>query len=250
MCARVRAACMPHYLLLLWICHSGPRANHPAAHRLLTRFVPSDHRPHKSKKFTAKAKDFARAGLVHRPTPEEPDTVQCFTCGKWLAGWEPLDDPLEEHKMHLPPGGCTFIKSLGADKENAVAPSAQCTQEVPPPAVVPEAAAEGAAPLDPSDASSAPSVPAASVPAHAATNASTPLAALSIPESNGNDEDVLDGTTVEGHFKHQSDVQCHRLVRACEAQKDAFQVKASEMRERLVARVEELEMLMTSQMDQ
>ncbi|XP_031453554.1 baculoviral IAP repeat-containing protein 5-like [Phasianus colchicus] len=48
----------------------------------------------------------AAAGFVHCPSENSPDVVQCFFCLKELEGWEPDDDPLEEHKKHS--AGCAF----------------------------------------------------------------------------------------------------------------------------------------------
>ncbi|NXG55003.1 BIRC5 protein, partial [Hemiprocne comata] len=49
----------------------------------------------------------AAAGFVHCPSENGPDVVQCFFCFKELEGWEPDDDPLEEHKKHS--AGCAFL---------------------------------------------------------------------------------------------------------------------------------------------
>ncbi|NWU80393.1 BIRC5 protein, partial [Onychorhynchus coronatus] len=49
----------------------------------------------------------AAAGFVHRPSENSPDVAQCFFCLKELEGWEPDDDPLEEHKKHS--AGCGFL---------------------------------------------------------------------------------------------------------------------------------------------
>ncbi|EPQ18931.1 Putative arylformamidase [Myotis brandtii] len=49
----------------------------------------------------------AAAGFIHCPTENEPDLAQCFFCFKELEGWEPDDDPLEEHKKHS--SGCAFL---------------------------------------------------------------------------------------------------------------------------------------------
>ncbi|NWS70450.1 BIRC5 protein, partial [Crotophaga sulcirostris] len=49
----------------------------------------------------------AAAGFVHCPSENSPDVAQCFFCFKELEGWEPDDDPLEEHKKHS--AGCAFI---------------------------------------------------------------------------------------------------------------------------------------------
>uniref|UniRef100_A0A5F5PQW5 Baculoviral IAP repeat-containing protein 5 n=1 Tax=Equus caballus TaxID=9796 RepID=A0A5F5PQW5_HORSE len=49
----------------------------------------------------------AAAGFIHCPTENEPDLAQCFFCFKELEGWEPDDDPIEEHKKHS--SGCAFL---------------------------------------------------------------------------------------------------------------------------------------------
>ncbi|NXP74171.1 BIRC5 protein, partial [Ramphastos sulfuratus] len=49
----------------------------------------------------------AAAGFVHCPSENSPDVAQCFFCFKELEGWEPDDDPMEEHKKHS--AGCAFL---------------------------------------------------------------------------------------------------------------------------------------------
>ncbi|NXG74971.1 BIRC5 protein, partial [Baryphthengus martii] len=49
----------------------------------------------------------AAAGFVHCPSENSPDVARCFFCLKELEGWEPDDEPLEEHKKHSP--GCAFL---------------------------------------------------------------------------------------------------------------------------------------------
>ncbi|KAM9156155.1 baculoviral IAP repeat-containing protein 5-like isoform 1-T2 [Pangshura tecta] len=49
----------------------------------------------------------AAAGFIHCPSENGPDVVQCFFCFKELEGWEPEDDPLDEHRKHS--SGCTFL---------------------------------------------------------------------------------------------------------------------------------------------
>eukprot|EP00069_Balaena_mysticetus_P009636 bmy_20298T0 len=63
-------------------------------------------------------------GRLHPLSPEnEPDLAQCFFCFKELEGWEPDDDPIEEHKKHS--SGCkqfeelTLSEFLKLDKERA-----------------------------------------------------------------------------------------------------------------------------------
>nr|XP_032651776.1 baculoviral IAP repeat-containing protein 5 [Chelonoidis abingdonii] len=49
----------------------------------------------------------AEAGFIHCPSENGPDVVQCFFCFKELEGWEPEDDPLDEHRKHS--SGCAFL---------------------------------------------------------------------------------------------------------------------------------------------
>nr|XP_033816180.1 baculoviral IAP repeat-containing protein 5 isoform X1 [Geotrypetes seraphini] len=49
----------------------------------------------------------AAAGFIHCPSENSPDVAQCFFCFKELEGWEPDDDPMEEHKKHS--SACAFI---------------------------------------------------------------------------------------------------------------------------------------------
>ncbi|XP_060107900.1 baculoviral IAP repeat-containing protein 5 [Heteronotia binoei] len=49
----------------------------------------------------------AKAGFIHCPGDNAPDVAQCFFCFKELEGWEPDDDPMEEHRKHSP--SCAFL---------------------------------------------------------------------------------------------------------------------------------------------
>ncbi|XP_062979277.1 baculoviral IAP repeat-containing protein 5 [Elgaria multicarinata webbii] len=49
----------------------------------------------------------AEAGFIHCPSENAPDVAQCFICFKELEGWEPDDDPMEEHRRHSP--NCAFL---------------------------------------------------------------------------------------------------------------------------------------------
>ncbi|XP_046869951.1 E3 ubiquitin-protein ligase XIAP [Hypomesus transpacificus] len=46
----------------------------------------------------------ARAGFY---STGAPDKVSCFRCGGGLKGWQPEEDPWEEHAKHYP--GCSFL---------------------------------------------------------------------------------------------------------------------------------------------
>lgn len=35
----------------------------------------------------------AKAGFIHTPSDNSPDTATCFFCLKELEGWEPEDEP-------------------------------------------------------------------------------------------------------------------------------------------------------------
>lgn len=52
----------------------------------------------------------AEAGFYFIGGKREPDSVQCFLCGKCLDGWEPDDDPFREHLKHSP--ACSFAKLM------------------------------------------------------------------------------------------------------------------------------------------
>ncbi|KAM3844184.1 baculoviral IAP repeat-containing protein 5 isoform 1-T2 [Vipera latastei] len=49
----------------------------------------------------------AEAGFIHCPIENASDVAQCFICLKELEGWEPDDDPMEEHRKHSPK--CAFL---------------------------------------------------------------------------------------------------------------------------------------------
>ncbi|XP_032429386.1 baculoviral IAP repeat-containing protein 5a [Xiphophorus hellerii] len=51
--------------------------------------------------------NMARAGFIHTPSENSPDTAMCFFCLKELEGWEPEDDPEKEHRSHS--SSCHFI---------------------------------------------------------------------------------------------------------------------------------------------
>ncbi|XP_005989156.1 baculoviral IAP repeat-containing protein 5a [Latimeria chalumnae] len=51
--------------------------------------------------------NMAIAGFVHCPSENSPDVAQCFFCFKELEGWEPDDNPMQEHKKHS--SKCAFI---------------------------------------------------------------------------------------------------------------------------------------------
>ncbi|XP_011862878.1 PREDICTED: baculoviral IAP repeat-containing protein 5 [Vollenhovia emeryi] len=54
------------------------------------------------------AECMAEAGFYVVGGKDEPDLVECFICSKQLNGWEPDDDPWDEHVKHN--SDCPFIK--------------------------------------------------------------------------------------------------------------------------------------------
>merc|ERR1712098_895045 len=53
-------------------------------------------------------KRMAEAGFYFCGGDNEPDLVRCYFCRKELDGWEPEDDPWEEHKSHTR-GKCPYV---------------------------------------------------------------------------------------------------------------------------------------------
>ncbi|KAK3705189.1 hypothetical protein QZH41_013985, partial [Actinostola sp. cb2023] len=61
------------------------------------------------------AEMMAAAGFYHCPTDRDPDVARCFVCFKELEGWEPEDNPWEEHKRHSP--NCVFLLKRNKDQK-------------------------------------------------------------------------------------------------------------------------------------
>ncbi|KAK4189504.1 hypothetical protein QBC35DRAFT_142473 [Podospora australis] len=72
------------------------------------------HWPHKTLSPVA----FAKAGFFFEPYPQSPDNVVCFLCDKSLDGWEPEDNPLEEHLKHSPTCGWAIMAAIEAGVGN------------------------------------------------------------------------------------------------------------------------------------
>ncbi|KTW31752.1 uncharacterized protein T551_01013 [Pneumocystis jirovecii RU7] len=71
--------------------------------------------PHEQKRgWFSKIKKMSRAGFYYNPTPDSNDMVSCIYCGLGLDGWEPKDDPMEEHKKRAP--SCLFFQQLTITK--------------------------------------------------------------------------------------------------------------------------------------
>lgn len=63
--------------------------------------------PFDESKACNKAK-MAEAGFYFNGNDNEPDIATCFACSKTLDGWEPQDNPWNEHIKHAPQ--CIFVK--------------------------------------------------------------------------------------------------------------------------------------------
>src|SRR5215469_754999 len=64
--------------------------------------------PHEGRKgWKCKTKKMVEAGWCYDPSPEYDDCVRCFYCDLSLDGWEPKDDPLDEHRRRSPE--CRFF---------------------------------------------------------------------------------------------------------------------------------------------
>ncbi|CAL8103637.1 unnamed protein product [Calicophoron daubneyi] len=60
------------------------------------------------KKSKCSPEALAKNGFFH-PKNGPDDLAQCFVCFKELEGWEPDDDPKDEHRRHSP--NCPFLNS-------------------------------------------------------------------------------------------------------------------------------------------
>ncbi|CAD1481257.1 unnamed protein product [Heterotrigona itama] len=70
--------------------------------------------PFQSSDNSCNPEKMAAAGFFAVGSKEEPDLVECFICSKQLDGWNPDDDPWEEHVQHQL--NCPFI-NLGKPDE-------------------------------------------------------------------------------------------------------------------------------------
>ncbi|KAH0534121.1 hypothetical protein FGG08_007279 [Glutinoglossum americanum] len=63
----------------------------------------ADRWPHEGKKgWLCKITKMVEAGWYYCPTPDSDDFVSCAYCGLSLDGWEPKDNPMEEHQRRSP----------------------------------------------------------------------------------------------------------------------------------------------------
>ncbi|KAI0484848.1 hypothetical protein GGR56DRAFT_46819 [Xylariaceae sp. FL0804] len=58
--------------------------------------------------------EFARAGFIFEPTPENQDNTVCFLCHKNVGGWEENDNPFEEHLRLSPHCGWAIVAGIEA----------------------------------------------------------------------------------------------------------------------------------------
>ncbi|XDG09315.1 hypothetical protein ABKA04_008930 [Annulohypoxylon sp. FPYF3050] len=71
--------------------------------------------PHDGKRgWKCKTKQLVDAGWKYTPTVDSDDMVSCTYCSLALDGWEPKDDPYEEHYRRSP--GCQFFRLLAQYK--------------------------------------------------------------------------------------------------------------------------------------
>ncbi|KAK1129789.1 hypothetical protein K0M31_019499 [Melipona bicolor] len=70
--------------------------------------------PFQSSDNSCNPEKMAAAGFFTVGGKEEPDLVECFICSKQLDGWDPEDDPWNEHIKHQ--SNCPFI-NLGKPDE-------------------------------------------------------------------------------------------------------------------------------------
>eukprot|EP00742_Colponemidia_sp_Colp-10_P004623 GILJ01004933.1.p1 GENE.GILJ01004933.1~~GILJ01004933.1.p1 ORF type:complete len:146 (-),score=15.36 GILJ01004933.1:276-713(-) len=68
--------------------------------------------PHKDYKLATPAK-LAEAGFVYQPAAEQDDRCVCAFCNVTLIGWEPQDDPWNEHRRHSPL--CPFLQETSSN---------------------------------------------------------------------------------------------------------------------------------------
>ncbi|KAK5169265.1 hypothetical protein LTR04_005909 [Oleoguttula sp. CCFEE 6159] len=67
--------------------------------------------PHEAKRgWKCKTQKMVEAGWFYDPSPEMDDGVTCSYCSLSLDGWEPKDDPLEEHRRRSP--DCYFFSPV------------------------------------------------------------------------------------------------------------------------------------------
>ncbi|XP_076183472.1 baculoviral IAP repeat containing deterin [Ptiloglossa arizonensis] len=72
--------------------------------------------PFQSSDNSCNPEQMAAAGFFAIGGKSEPDLVECFICSKQLDGWDPDDNPWNEHIKHQPE--CAFVKSGKMDENS------------------------------------------------------------------------------------------------------------------------------------
>ncbi|ETI25414.1 hypothetical protein G647_02187 [Cladophialophora carrionii CBS 160.54] len=67
--------------------------------------------PHK----TPTPEEVARAGFYYKPSKSSNDNTICYLCESQLGGWEPDDDPVEEHLKHSPQCGWAILMNASQE---------------------------------------------------------------------------------------------------------------------------------------
>ncbi|EXJ87887.1 hypothetical protein A1O1_04814 [Capronia coronata CBS 617.96] len=67
--------------------------------------------PHK----TPTPEELAKAGFYFKPSSSSNDNTICFLCERALGGWEPDDDPVQEHLKHSNDCGWATLMNIGQD---------------------------------------------------------------------------------------------------------------------------------------
>ncbi|KAL5514491.1 hypothetical protein ACEPAG_2580 [Sanghuangporus baumii] len=78
--------------------------------------------PHEGvKNHGATSKKMAKAGFVYTPQSQGDDTATCFYCNLSLSGWDPEDDPTDEHVKRVERSGkpCPFFQTTVPAKSQA-----------------------------------------------------------------------------------------------------------------------------------
>lgn len=63
----------------------------------------------------------AEAGFIYNPTPSDPDCASCPLCPTSLGGWDPEDDPVQEHLARA--AHCAFFNAKETEEETSKASS-------------------------------------------------------------------------------------------------------------------------------
>ncbi|KAI9745806.1 MAG: hypothetical protein M1818_000487 [Claussenomyces sp. TS43310] len=99
---------------------------YPASERMIEarRATFADKWPHEHKKgWKCKTKQLVDAGWIYKPTPEYDDMAMCSYCNLGLDGWEPKDEPMEQHYKRNP--DCTFFTLINNHQEQPMAKKAK-----------------------------------------------------------------------------------------------------------------------------